>query len=207
MTADRPLILAWLSDLVAELVGDELDRRDAEKRITAALVLDPTEFASEVLLLTRITAESVDTPSGFDRIASPEIPATGTADAIAVLLAVGLSVAGVKVDWPSRLLARAARARIAAAGEAGLAAVSRMGGEGADLYAWLSNLVSVSVRVVSEIAANAVPVVRVATKLSLPSTVLAYQLYGDAGRAVGLVEIAGSATPLLMPGSFEALAN
>lgn len=104
-------------------------------------------------------------------------------------------------------MARAARTRIAAAGEAGLAAVSGMGGEGADLYAWLSNLVSVSVRVVSEIAANAVPVVRVATKLSLPSSVLAYQLYGDASRAQGLVEIAGSATPLLMPASFEALAS
>ena len=207
MTADRSFIVGWLSDLVAELVHDELDRRDGEKRLAAAAVLAAEEFAGEVLSLIRIIVESVDAPAAFDRMSAPQADEVETGDAVAVLLAVGLAVAGVKVAWPSRPMARAARTRIAAAGEAGLAAVSGMGGEGADLYAWLSNLVSVSVRVVSEIAANAVPVVRVATKLSLPSSVLAYQLYGDASRAQGLVEIAGSATPLLMPASFEALAS
>tara|TARA_R110002020_G_scaffold471284_1_gene698220 strand:- start:14822 stop:15445 length:624 start_codon:yes stop_codon:yes gene_type:complete len=207
MSADRTLVVGWLSDLAAELVVDELDRRDVEKRLAAAPALDAEGFAVEILSLMRIIAESVDAPSGFDRFTAPATLDIPTGDAFTILLAVGLSVAAVKVDWPSRPLARTARSRIAAAGESGLAAVSRMGGEGTALHAWLSNIVSVSVRVVSEIAANAVPVVRVATKLSLPSTVLAYQLYGNAARAEGLVEIAGSATPLLMPASFEALAN
>lgn len=155
----------------------------------------------------RVVGESVDAPEDFDRLSAsaPEVGDSG--DAVAVLLAVGLSIAGVKVDWPSRPQARTARSRIAAAGEDGLAAASRMGAEGADLYAWLANVVSTSVRVISEIAANAVPVVRVSTRISLPSTVLAFQLYGQADRAQGLVEIAGSATPLLMPAAFDALAN
>lgn len=207
MAANRIVILAWLSGLVADLVGDELDRCAAEKRIGAAMDLDTDEFAAESLSLMRIAAESVTLPDDFDRLASPVTADADTADAVAILLTAGLAVAGVKIDWPSRPQARNARARIALAGDAGLAAASRMGAEGTDLYAWLSNIVAVSVRVVSEIAANAVPVVRVETKISLPSTVLAYQLYGDASRAQELLELAGSATPLLMPAAFDALAN
>ncbi|HXV31721.1 MAG TPA: hypothetical protein VD840_15450 [Sinorhizobium sp.] len=207
MSADRSVIIGWLSDLAAELVTDALDRRDVDRRLDAAAGADAESFASEALALMRVVAESVDAPAGFDRIAAPAVADQETGDAVAILLALGLAVAGVKVDWPSRPSARAARSRIALSGDAGLSAASRMGGEGADLYAWLSSVVSASVRVVSEIAANAVPVVRVQTKISLPSTALAYQLYGDANRAQGLVEIAGSATPLLMPSAFDALAS
>ena len=207
MSADRSVILSWLSGLVADLVGDDLDRRGAEKRIAVAAGLGASAFAAEALSLMRISAESVSSPVDFDRIAAPSVVDQDTADAVSILLATRLAVAGVKVEWPSRPQARSARGRIAAAGEGALTAASRLGAEGADLYAWLANLVAVSVRVVSEIAANAVPVVRVETKISLPSTALAYQLYGDAGRAQGLVEIAGSATPLLMPAAFDALAN
>ena len=207
MTADRTVVLGWLSDLVSDLVTDDLDRRDAEKRIVRAAALDAAPFAEEVLSLSRIVAESIDAPSGFDRLSLPIALDQDTADAVAVLLALSLSVAGVKVDWPSRPLARSARTRITLAGDAGLAAASRMGADGVGIYAWLSNVVATAVRVVSEVAANAVPVVRVETKISLPSTVLAYQLYADAGRAQGLVEIAGSATPMLMPSAFDALAN
>lgn len=74
-----------------------------------------------------------------------------------------------------------------------------------DLYGYLSRLVEVAVLIVSDQAANAVPIVRVETGISMPSTVLAYQLYGEADRAQGLVEIARSATPMLMPIAFDAL--
>ncbi len=68
-------------------------------------------------------------------------------------------------------------------------------------------IIAISVRVISDIAANAAPIVNVRTGISLPSTVLAYQLYGDAKRAQGMVDIAGAATPLVMPTTFDALAS
>ncbi len=82
--------------------------------------------------------------------------------------------------------------------------VSRAGGAAVDLYRYLSRLIEIAVLIVSEQAANAVPIVRVETGVSLPSSVLAYQLYGDATRAQSLVDIARSATPMIMPVAFEA---
>ncbi len=70
---------------------------------------------------------------------------------------------------------------------------------GAPLYAWLQALGATGLRILSDIAANAVPMVRVETGISLPSSVLAYRLYGDAGRAEGLCGVARSLTPMLMP--------
>jgi prophage DNA circulation protein len=92
-----------------------------------------------------------------------------------------------------------------AAGEAALAVAAGFGANGSDLYGWLAGLNAMAVRVVSNIAADAVPLVRVETGVSLPSSVLAYKLYGDATRAEGLVDIARSMTPMLMPSVFEAL--
>jgi prophage DNA circulation protein len=128
-------------------------------------------------------------------------------DVMTIMLAMALSIAGGRANWRARRDARRARSRISAAGDDGLAAASKLGGDGADLYSWLSLVVETSCRLVSDIAADAVPIVRVSTNLSLPSTVLAYQLYGDASRAADLVDIAGAATPLVMPSSFDALAS
>ena len=86
-----------------------------------------------------------------------------------------------------------------------MAHVSATGASALDLYQYLSRLVEIAVLIVSDQAANAVPIVRVETQMSLPSTVLAYQIYGDAARAGSLVDIARSTTPMLMPISFDAL--
>jgi prophage DNA circulation protein len=58
----------------------------------------------------------------------------------------------------------------------------------------------------SQTAAERAPAVRVETGVSLPSTLLAYDLYGDAGRAEALVDRNRVATSLVMPVSFEAVA-
>jgi prophage DNA circulation protein len=123
------------------------------------------------------------------------------------MVSIGGSIAGCRTDWPSRPSARAARTRVATAGAEGSAAADTLGGDGADLYAWLTATTAISCRMISEIAANAAPIVRVSTGISLPSTVLAYQLYGDAKRAGGLVDLAGSSTPMVMPTLFDALAS
>ncbi len=208
MAADKDTILSWLADLCAAIITDADDLADTSDRIVAATGLDAATFASEVLDIMRVIAESVTDQTGFDVIVIPDnVSAGDTFDAMTVLVALGLSIAGGRVDWRSRPQARKARTRISSAGDAGLAVASAMGGEGADLYSWLSSVVEVSCRLVSDLAANAVPIVRVQTGISLPSTVLAYQLYGDATRAADLVDIAGSATPLVMPTAFDALAS
>ncbi|WP_414901192.1 hypothetical protein [Rhizobium cremeum] len=205
MAVDRQEICDWLSTLASMLVTDALDAADVADRLAAAPDLDAEAFALEAISLMRIVAESVIAPAGFDSIKTTDFVATDTADAAAILLAVGLCIAGPRAGWISRPQARAARERIGTAGAAALALVSARGAVAVDLYVWLSRLVDVSVRLVSDQAADAVPVVRVETGISLPSTVLAYQLYGDAARAESLVEVAGASTPMLMPVAFDAL--
>ena len=205
MAADRSVLAAWLATLARTLVSDALDAQDVASRLAAAPALEGEAFASEALSVMRVIAESVEAPTGFDTIAMPAFADAVTMEAAGVLVAFGLSVAAPRVAWISRPQARAARSRIASAGEGALAAVSARGANAVDLFGYLSRIIEIAVLIVSEQAANAVPIVRVETGISLPSTVLAYHLYGDAARAQGLVDIARSTTPMLMPVGFEAL--
>ncbi|MBX5015956.1 hypothetical protein [Rhizobium lentis] len=207
MAADRQTVLAWLADLAATIVSDVDDLADVTTRIAAAPDLDAADFATEALALTRIIAESVTAPADFDRISVPAAATGETAQAFAVLVAMGSAIAGCRAEWPSRPSARRARSTVSSAGDAGAVAASTLGGDGADLYAWLTAVTAISCRLISEIAADAAPVIRIETGISLPSTVLAYQLYGDAARAGALVDLAGSATPMVMPTLFDALAS
>lgn len=205
MAADRAVILSWLSDLVSALVTDSIDLDDLSDRLTSASALGAIAFSAEVLQLTRIAAESVSVSADFGRFVAPVEVDNETAKAFAILVAVGLAISGTRIDWPSRPAARDARSAIAAAADAAFSVTSNIGADGADLYAWLSGVTSIAIRVVSDVAANAVPMIRVETGISLPSSVLAYKLYADASRAEGLTDIARSLTPMLMPSGFEAL--
>lgn len=205
MATDKDDIIAWLSDLSASIVADAADLRDLTARLADAGDLDAEAFAAEALAIMQVIGESADSSADFELIGADAGFSGDTATAGAVLSALGLSVAGCRVDWTSRPAARQARTRISEAGTVALAAIDGLGGEGADLYGWMQSVISIACRYVSDIAANATPVVRIETGISLPSTVLAYQLYGDASRAGGLVDIARAATPLVMPAAFEAL--
>ncbi|MBB4952768.1 hypothetical protein H4S14_000810 [Agrobacterium vitis] len=205
MAANKLDVANWLAGLVSTLVTDALDADDLATRLASAVDLDAADFAAESIDIMRVIAESVNTPHGFDALREGRFDDSDTASAASILLAVGLCIAGGRAGWTSRPSARAGRAKIAAQGDAALTIVSAMGADGVDLYTWLSRLIDVAVRLVSDQAANAVPVVRVETGISLPSTTLAYRLYGDASRAEGLVDIAQSATPMIMPAIFNAL--
>lgn len=207
MPASRTAILQWIADLAAAIVTDAEDVSDIAARIASAPDLDAAGFSLEVLALTRVVAESVDASSDFDLIAAALQVDTATLPVMKVLQAMALAIAGVRVDWPSRPSARRARSRISSAGDDALASASAFGAGGAETYAWLASLVAVSCRLISDIAANAAPIVQVQTGISLPSTVLAYQLYGDATRAEAMIDIAGASTPLVMPTHFDALAS
>ena len=202
---DRSELLTWLSDRASEVVTDADDRNDVANRILAATSLTADAFALEALQLSRIVGESVTTVEQLQSLRLPQSMLEGdTRNALTMLIMVAQSVAIGRVSWPSRPVARKARAALADLGEAALAVASPLG---PDLYGWLTTLLQVALRLLSDIAANAAPVVIVQTGVSLPATVLAYQLYGDAGRAGGVVDIARSATPMIMPTEFEAIAS
>lgn len=205
MAADKRALCDWLGSLATTIVTDVIDAESIAARLDAAPTLSADAFAMEGLSIMRVIAESVSSVSGFDTLRSGQFEDADTIDAGSVLLAVGLAIAGGRADWISRPEARAGRDRISLAGDAALSVVSAMGANGVDLYVWLYALTNIAVRLVSDQAADAVPVVRVETGISLPSTFLAYQLYGDAHRAQSLVEIAGVSTPMLMPSAFNAL--
>lgn len=205
MSVDRTDIASWLATLVDHLVGDPLDGEDLAKRLTGLPGLAGEAFALEAMSIMRVVAESVATPAGFDVLRPADIEDRETRGAVDVLLAFGLAVAAPRVAWLSRPQARSARRRLVAQGDLALAVIAGRGAEAVDLHGYVSVLVEMAAIIVSEQAANASPVVRVETGISLPSTVLAYHLYGNAARAQRLVEIAESATPLLMPIGFEAL--
>lgn len=205
MSADKTAILDWLAALCSGIVTDVADRAEIAARIKAAGALDAQAFAAESIALMRAIAENASAPADFRDIGSDPGFAGDTASAGLVLQALGLCLSGCRIDWPSRQAARSARGQMAEAGRVALAAIAEKGGLAADLYAWLAQIVATCCRYVSDVAANAAPLVRVETGLSLPSTVLAFQLYGDAARAASLVAVARSATPLVMPSAFEAL--
>jgi hypothetical protein len=198
-------ILAWLSARASEIVTDADDTASVADRLAVASSLDAAAFAAEVLDLSRIIGESVRTAAGFKALAVfPEFDSDIGRDGVTLLATVAQALAIGRVDWPSRPAARAARTAFVDLAHQAYAVAAPLG---PDLYAWLAGLVSVAVRLVSDRAASATPMVTVESGLSLPSTVLAYQLYGDANRAASLVDIARSATPLIMPARFEALAS
>lgn len=204
-SVDIPSVAGWLTSAVSVLVTDDLDNVSLGQRIAASVKLDASGFAREAMDVMRIVAESVVDPSGFDTLRLPEGSDQTTLEAVSILLAQGLCIAAPRVAWVTRPQARAARNRIRSVGEAALAVVSAKGAIAVDLYQFVAQLVEVAVRIVSDQAADAVPVVRVETGVSLPSTVLAYRLYGRADRAGDVADIARSGTPMLMPIAFDAL--
>lgn len=205
MTASRSTVLGWIGELAAALVTDTIDREAIDDRIAAAPALDGPSFCEEALQLVRIVAENASAPADFSLFTAPADLDEETAQSFAILVVTGLSISGPRIDWPSRPAARDARSAIATATEAALSVASGLGADGAGLYAFVSDVSAVAIRIVSDIAANAVPMVRVETGISLPSSVVAHALYGDASRAGAVAEIAGSMTPMLMPSAFEAL--
>lgn len=202
---DITALLAWIGSLSAAIVTDTDDRMRFAAAIESAPKLDAGLFSVSAIDMARVIGDSVSDTGGFQTLAVPHGLPPPLSAAGDVLQAVMISLAAVKVAWPSRPSARACRDRIGAAVERGLAAAVEIGADGADLYAWLSDLSGIAVQVVSELAANGVPVVTVRTGISLPSSLMAYHLYGDAGRAGDVVDVSRSSTPMLMPTRFQAL--
>lgn len=190
--------LAFLATLAADLT-DSGDRISAEKLVTATGV-GGLDGVTALLELARLIGEASDPgtlPAALD-LAPPIDPFTTIARHVAACFA------AVRADYPSRQDAQAARADISRRGEDAYAAASIAG---ADALGWLVGMTGDTVAFLSSEAGNRAPAVRVETGMSLPSTLIAYDLYGDAGRAGELVDRNRSATSLIMPAILEAVAS
>jgi prophage DNA circulation protein len=117
-------------------------------------------------------------------------------------MAAALAVAIVRVDYASRRDAMKARERFAATVAPVVETAGAFSGEA---FGWISEITGEAALALSRAAADRAPVVRVEAGISMPSTVLAHRLYGDATRAGELVERNRVATPVFMPATIEAL--
>ena len=203
MTDIRTDLVALIDRSLRAVVTDTEDLTDLSARVTALASLTGAAFAVELLALSRAAGESVSGTADYGRLTAADV--TGDAAGFAQLVVTVMRlVACGRIDWPSRPAAIAAREALVADCETARAFASAFG---YDALVWFNRLASTAIRLLSDIAATRAPMIQVETGISLPSCLLAYHLYGDARRAAGLVDIARSSTPMLMPASFEAIAR
>lgn len=185
--------------LASELIADAEDRLTAAK-LASAIAAGGSEGATALLQLARLVGETADAATLAERLQ--------TVTAIDVLDTTGLLVAAcfgaLRQPYPSRQDAVTARKGIAERADAAYRLASELS---AELLDWLVRLAGETVQSLSAIAADRAPLVRVETGISLPSSVLAWQMYGDPSRGEEIVDRNRAGTPLVMPVVVEALAE
>lgn len=195
------MIRDFLAALSADLLPDGDDRQAADALI-AAIPSGGETGCIAALRLARLIGEAAE-PTAVLEAADRMMPEASDAVTVAVRLLIAC-FATVRADYPARQDAAAARSRLGARADASYPVLSNAGAETLD---WLVRLVGEAVSHLSAVAASRVPLVRVETGISLPSTLAAYDLYGDATRAGEIVARNRSATPMIMPSAFEAAAS
>ncbi|MEP9378383.1 hypothetical protein ABLE91_16830 [Aquabacter sp. CN5-332] len=192
--------MTWLEDLIARFVSDADDLALAQVRSLAAGGVG-APAAEAYLELCRLVGESAQDSAGL-LAALDDMPLPQVIDRIGALVVA--CFAAVRADYPARPDAQAARAALSARGDG---VIDQAGAAyGAEVFGWLNRLVGEAVVQVSQIAATRAPLVRVETGLSLPSSLIAYDLYGDPSRGADLVARNRTGTPMAMPVVLEALA-
>ncbi|VVT15074.1 conserved hypothetical protein [Hoeflea sp. EC-HK425] len=192
-------VLTIISGLARELIldADDLARIDA---LAVAAQAGGGSGVTALMQMARLTGEAAAdanaVPDAIDRLQDDS-------QLWRLVALVVVCFAAVRAEYPSRQDAQAARTAISARADA---VYSEAGTFGAETVAWLVSMTGVATLFLSRTAAERAPAVRVETGVSFPSTLLAYDLYGDAGRAEALVDRNRVATSLAMPVSFEAVA-
>ncbi|GGF56753.1 hypothetical protein GCM10007301_15550 [Azorhizobium oxalatiphilum] len=191
--------MSWLDDLVARFVSDADDIALAQA--AAATVAGGGELGALAHLeLCRLVGESTTDTRGLLR--ALDDVSGGTRDLISALVIA--CFATVRAGYPARQDAQEARTALTARADGVLDAAGAA--YGAEVHAWLIRLVGETTVQISAIAATLAPVVRVETGISLPSSLIAFDLYGDPALANDLVGRNRTGTAMLMPVRLEALA-
>ncbi len=191
----------WLDDLIARFITEPDDLTIAQG--LALTVRSGGDGAALAYLdVCRQLGESANDSAGL-------IAALAEFDGPSVIDRLGMLVvacfATVRSDYAARPDAQAARVALSAQADAVIDDAGAL--YGAEVHSWLIRLVGEAVLQISAIAATRAPLVRLETGLSLPSSLLAYDLYGDPARGAELVYRNRTGTPQLMPVILEALAS
>lgn len=171
--------------------------------LALAVDLEPTDAAPAFATAAAAAAGSVPT------FASPALTRAGAlgrmlaACAEAALLGQSF-VAEAQSDFVDRPGAIAARARIAAAMDGATDRIAAAAGQ--DVVGLLTEVANTSSAHIATLATDLKPLIQVETLRSAPSSVLAWELYGDPERGADLVGRNLSMTPLFMPTKIVALA-
>jgi len=186
--ADLAEATGALCDVVRDM-GREADPAQAESGFAAALAG---------------LADTVPATSSPAVILASDLGFTITACLEAAVLA-EIAVAVASRSYADRREASAAASRLRSLAAVALEDIALRGGEG--LWRAASEAVHHALDHLNKTALDLKPVVLVESLRSLPSTVLAWRLYGDPARAEELVERNGVSTALFMPTTLEAIAS
>ncbi|MCA0275873.1 MAG: hypothetical protein LCH86_07715 [Proteobacteria bacterium] len=187
----------WILDLAARLLTEADDV--AQARSLGLAMAHPREAgASAYLSLCRLVGEAAEPAAAIAALDSTEADAGIRVGALIVH-----GFAAVRGGYRSQSDARAARDALSARAEASYPLIGEALGAAALDFA--VRIVGEAVVQISRLPASMVPVVRVETAISLPSSLIAYDLYGEPARGGEIVARNKSATPMLMPVLIEAL--
>lgn len=191
----------WIVPLVARLVTDADDIAAAD-RLILQQAAGGSDGARAYLELCRLVGESADSEAV---IAALDDTATGT-DAAALLgKAVVHCFAAITASYAAQPDAAAAREALGARASAAYPAIGTDLGH--DALDFAVRLVGQTALELSRLAANLSPLVRVETAVSLPSALIAFDLYKDPARGGEIVDRNRTGTPMLLPSPLVALAG
>lgn len=169
-----------------------------------AVLTTPAGVVAEIFGAARTIARGGDPIGTADGMLAElaAAPLDGVVDLVtAAALAAGAATALTRVEFSTRRDAAAARRRLALATAEIRVAVGRLGSlsSGEDATGWLGGLLGEAAAALSREAATRAPLVRVETGVSIPSTVLAWRLYGDPERAGEIAAQARAPASLMLP--------
>lgn len=184
---------AFIATLAAPLLAED------DGALLAGLLAAGT--AEGALEAARLAGEAADPAALLSALDGAEI-ATPADRALGLVMR---CFAALRLDYPARQEAEAMRAAISGAAEPAYAACGEAYGHA--VLDWLVLMTAATVTALSAIAASRAPLVRVETGLSLPSALVAWDLYGDPGRGAEIAARNRCGTPMLLPAVLEALAG
>ncbi|MAU95441.1 MAG: hypothetical protein CMP81_06075 [Fulvimarina sp.] len=193
--------MSWIFDLIGQHVTDA-DDSVVIRRKAIGVSAGGAAGAEAYLTACLDLGQAADDPAALIE-ALRRREETGVVHRLGFL--VTWCAAVVRADFESRRDAVAARTLLAARADADYGPIATA--FGADVLEWILSLVGTAIKQISALAADKSSVVRVETNLSLPASVIAWELYGDPTRGAELVRRNRVSTAMLMPVSIEALSS
>lgn len=193
--------MSWASDLAARLISATDDLAQVA-RLSAAAILPGVDGRIACLELCQLIGEAAEPKAALDAI--DELAGTDEASELVGRLIIHC-FAAVRLDYPAQPDAATARLAVSTRARAAYPAIGDA--LGTDALDFVVRLVGQTVVELSRIAASRSPLVRVETALSLPSSLIAFDLYGDPARGEEIMGRNRTGTPMLMPIAIEAIGS